>query len=160
MNPSHITVLTALVITACRVAVAAEGIEPVAIETRLFLSHSGKFSEPISETSELWNTPATSDGSNRPSRNTFVRVQVNGPAGGAALKGRVDLTVATVGSSQPQPECINDWEFSALKGSSSSGFGYPILGARHSICLRRQIPLSRSSLSQFLSNAGSSSSDA
>jgi hypothetical protein len=100
MNLSHVTVITALLIAACRGAVAAEAIEPVAVETRLFLSHSGKFSEPISEKTELWNTPATSDSPYRPSRNTFVRVQVNGPPGGADMKGRVDLTVTTVGTNQ------------------------------------------------------------
>lgn len=100
MNLSHVAAITALLIAACRGAVAAEAIEPVAIEARLFLSHSGKFSEPISEKTELWNTPATSDGPNRPSRSTFVRVQLNGPPGEADLKGRVDLTVTTVGANQ------------------------------------------------------------
>jgi hypothetical protein len=102
MNRSHVTAVAALLLlsVSCRGAVAAEPIEPVAIETRLFLAHSGKFSEPISEKTELWNTPATSDSPNRPSRNTFVRIQLNGPPGGAGLKGRVDLTITSVGTNQ------------------------------------------------------------
>ncbi len=78
----------------------AQTVRAEAIEVRLFLQHTGTFSAPLTESSELWNIiiGATDDeNEERPSSSTFVRVQVSGVPGSYNRDNMVTLTVTAKG---------------------------------------------------------------
>ncbi len=52
--------------------------EVAAIEVRLFLAHTGTFSEPIHEGTNLWNTVIGEAGLAEPSSSTFVKILIQG----------------------------------------------------------------------------------
>lgn len=76
------------------VCAAVVPIAAVSIEVRLFLADTGQFSEPITESSVLWNTIIGEGDATRPSTSTLVKVLVSGPYGGFDKNSFVSLTVA------------------------------------------------------------------
>jgi hypothetical protein len=72
------------------------------VEVRLFLSHSGSFSEPISEGATLWNT-VIGEGV-EPSSSTFVKVQLSSEPKSYSKGAKVSLRVL---SSAAKPRTVN-----------------------------------------------------
>jgi hypothetical protein len=92
-NPSTISTLLAMSLSGSACA-ADIPIAAKSIEVRLFLADTGQFSEPINETSVLWNTIIGEGDATRPSTSTLVKVLVSGPRGGFDKNSSVSLTVA------------------------------------------------------------------
>jgi hypothetical protein len=74
------------------------------VEVRLFLSHSGSFSEPISEGATLWNTVIGEGGLVEPSSSTFVKVQLSSEPKSYSKGAKVGLRVL---SSAAKPRTVN-----------------------------------------------------
>ena len=76
--------------------VAAEPVTAAAveqIEARLFLAHTGTFSEPVPKGATLWNTIIGEAGLREPSSATLVKILVSGDPKSYDAKAKVQLTV-------------------------------------------------------------------
>ena len=74
------------------------------VEVRLFLSHSGSFSEPIREGATLWNTVIGEGGLVEPSSSTLVKVQLSSEPKSYRKGTKVSLRVL---SSAGKPRTVN-----------------------------------------------------
>lgn len=87
----------ALLLPGASAAAPRAGGEVASIEVRLFLAHTGTFSEPIHEGTTLWNAVIGEAGLNEPSSSTFVKIQIQGTPKTYAKGQSVELKVTPEG---------------------------------------------------------------
>ena len=86
----HRIALLLLLVAPCVVS-AASPLAVSEIRARLFLNHSGTFSEPITDKMVLWNAIIGESGIKEPSNSTLVEVIVHGDPGSFKAGAYVDF---------------------------------------------------------------------
>ena len=102
-----------------------------AIEVHRFLQHTGAFSAPLTESSELWNIiigTEDEERAERPSSSTFVRVQVSGAPGSYDRKNSVTLSVTAKGRRVHTELLRKELGVFGKKGKQYVGFWLPNTG--------------------------------
>ena len=97
MNTS-IAAIALLAATCSSASASAQAIALSEIEARLFLAHSGGWSEPLTEGQGLWNTVIGEGGAVEPSTSTLVKVAVVGPPNSFDRNASVFLAVTSLKS--------------------------------------------------------------
>ena len=93
--------------------------------------HTGTFSAPLTESSELWNIIIGSEDAEReerPSSSTFVTVQVSGPPGSYDRNNSVTLAVTAKGKTVRKEVLRNKLGVFSNKGKQFVGFWLPNTG--------------------------------
>ena len=97
-------VLLSLLGACIEVTAQPQAIVVESVEVRLFLSHSGNFSEPINEGATLWNTVIGEGDLVEPSTSTLVKVQLSSKPKSYSKRAKVSLRVL---SSADKPRTVN-----------------------------------------------------